>query len=158
MTDALTTWQSAFFHEAPVRLATRQPPAFRDERTGIVNEDEGASLGMNLSGALVKLLDNPSGVRGLLSRWDRFCRSRHQRWPDHAERPACAELAWLVIRDRVGLPQSAERTGLSVERAAHLIEGAIRQMRHWQVLDDRLQRDESHDPEYCPTCRMEEAG
>lgn len=156
--DSLATWQSALFHETPTRLASVRPPSFLDRQTGIIEEDEGAVVGMNLSGALVRLLDNPGGVRGLLSRWDRYCRSRHTRWPDHAERPACAELAWLTVRDRVDLERAADRVGLSGERAARLLGGAIRQMRHWQVLDDKLTRNDSHDPEYCQVCREEAAG
>lgn len=154
----LASFQDDYAAESRVELVSSRPPSFRDANTGIIQEAESAILGMNLSGALVKLIDNPGGVRGLLHRWDRYCRSRHTRWPDHAERPVCAELAWLTVRDRVNLQRAADRVGLSPERAARLLGAAIRQMSHWQVLDDRLTRSDSHDPEICQICREEAAG
>ena len=154
----LASFQDDYAAESRVELVSSRPPSFRDANTGIIQEAESAMVGMNLSGALVKLIDNPGGVRGLLTRWDRYCRQKHGRWPDHAEQPMCAVIAWQFFRDRFGLAFIADVHGLSYPRAERLLLGALRQMQHWQTLDDRLLRGDSHDPEYCSVCRQEEAG
>lgn len=154
----LTDFQGDYRDESVVELVSFRPPSYRDANTGVVQEAEAATLGMNLSGAMVKLLERPGGVRALLRQWDRYCRSRHTRWPDHATEPMCARLAWMTIRDQFSVSFAADVLGVSFPRAERLLDGALRQMLHWQQLEEKIDPSVSHDPEYCQTCRMERVG
>ena len=158
MTLTLPDFRDDYRDESIVELVSRRPPTTIDRETGIVSEEEAAAIGMNLSGAMLRLLDNANGTRALLRRWERFCRQKHGRWPDHAEETMCSILAWRTVRDGWSLFFAANQYGLSYERAGHLLEGAFRQMRHWQQLDERLIPEASHDRDYCSTCRLEDAG
>lgn len=115
-------------------------------------------VGMTLSGPLLRLIEHHDGVRALLHRWERTCRSKHRRWPDHAQQAMCATLAWMTIRDRFSLSYAAAANGLSYARGERLLENALRAMLHWQTLDARLIAAESHDRDYCSTCRLEDVG
>jgi hypothetical protein len=151
----LADFRDDFHDESIVELVSHRPPVTMDRQTGILSEEPAAMVGMTLSGAMLKLVDNPGGVRGLLTRWDRYCRSRHTRWPDHATLPACAQLAWMTVRDGYSLLFAADALDVSYPRAERLLEGALRQMLHWKQLAERIDPGTSHDPEYCITCRME---
>lgn len=155
--DALSAWRVSYFHEAPSKIVSFRPPTFRDPNTGIIQEAEGAALGMNLSGAMVKLLDHPGGTRGLLRRWERFCRQRHRGLSSHPVEGACAALLYYVIRDRLTVKTAADAVGVDVKTALGLITAATRQMSHWVTLEMRVDPAQSHDPDYCTVCRSEQA-
>ncbi|HEX7023126.1 MAG TPA: hypothetical protein VF171_09735 [Trueperaceae bacterium] len=119
-------------------------------------EEPAAALGMTLAAPLLRLLDNPSGIRGLLRRWERYCRGKHQRWPDHASGPICSQIAYAVIRDGAGLIYTAEQLGIDWLRAERLLSLAVERMNAWAD-QPHLERAESHDREACPSCRREDA-
>ena len=144
----LSLWQASLEAETPRRLTVTAPPV---TRTVKITEDviDGRKVrqyeyeeeeeppdrgGMNLSAAMIRLIGHDEGyglafpVRRALAEWNRYCRSHHQRWPDHATRPVCAELAYAVIRNRYSLAWAAEQSGVSYLRAERLLIGAVREM------------------------------
>jgi len=138
---ALSLWQASLEAETPRRLTVTAPPVTRTvtARYEVIEEEEpGSRVGLSLSSEMVRLLGHHEGyglafpVRRALAEWNRYCRSHHQRWPDHATRPVCAELAYAVIRNRYSLRWAAEHSGVSYLRAERLLIGACRQMAEYQ--------------------------
>ena len=120
---------------------------------------EATQVGVDLSKALVDYLDGSRGhypVHDALILWDRECRRRHARWPDHRGRPICADIAWAVLRDRTSLQWAAEQAGVSWTRAERLLLSAVEFMRRRQerwIADVGMSA--THDREYCAVCRAE---
>jgi hypothetical protein len=145
--------------ETPVSMVSHRPPLtsqVQADNSVLVIEEPAAVIGMTLTAPLLRLLDNPSGIRGLLRRWERYCRGKHQRWPDHADGPICAEIAYAVIRDGTGLLWAAEQVGIDWLRAERLLTLAVERMQAWAD-QPRLERADSHDREACVSCRAEDA-
>lgn len=152
----LAEMRASLLAETPSSMVTARPPLtsqVQADNSVLVIEEPPAAIGMTLTAPLLRLLDNPAGVRGLLRRWERYCRGKHQRWPDHANGPVCAEIAYAVIRDGTGLLWAAEQAGVDWLRAERLLTLAVERMLAWQKRP--LERDESHDREACATCRQE---
>lgn len=157
----LQTYRGRYVAETPLRLVVGRPPLVRQvqpDDSVLVEEEPAAVLGMTLAGPFLRLLDYSAGMRGALTRWERYCRAKHARWPDHAAGPVCAELAWLTVRDRWGLKGAADELGISYPRAARLLAAAFTTMRTWLVAEERVEDEMGHDRDACPTCRREAVG
>jgi hypothetical protein len=165
--SALVEWRDAYREESHVKLVTSVPPVtsqVQADNTVIVEEEPAAAIGMNLSGAMVRLLGHPEGygrqfeARRALHAWTRFCRSRHARWPDHRGEATCSSLAWMLIRDGYGLSFSADLLDVSLSRAARMLDEGLTWMAAEQERrSTKLDRSTSHDREMCRSCREEDA-
>ena len=103
------------------RLVTRQPPTTLDLNTGILEEEPADRVGMNLSGAMVRLLGHPEGY-GAHHPWSKalwltrsWCRRHHRRRYHAAERhwngSLCHQMVMYVVVN-----------GWSVQNAAAILD------------------------------------
>jgi hypothetical protein len=138
---ALATWRISLEAETPIRLTVPSPPVttqVTQDYSVRIEEEPAAAIGQSLSSEMVRLLGHPDGygtafpVRRALAEWNRYCRRHHRGWPDHADRPVCAELAALVIRDRTSVRYAADVTGVTYLRAERLLLRAVEHMVRWQ--------------------------
>jgi hypothetical protein len=152
----LIRWQSAAHAEPPMRLTGRHPALIVDEdNTALI---EASQVGVDFTAELIEYIDGSRYHRYLvhdaLLQWDRECRRRHSRWPDHRGRPVCAEMVRLIIFGGASLLYCSEHLGISYPRAERLLLAAVDWMRRRQErwLGDG-EASASHDREYCAVCR-----
>lgn len=160
----LTTWRAAYAAEPTIRLAAQHPPEMTEMLDGVRLRviDHGAGVGVSMSGSFLRYLDGSGGrqfpVHDALLAWDRKCRKEHARWPDHRNRPVCAEIAWAVIRDQTSILWAAENSGVSFPRGERLLMMAVKWMHDKQ--NQWLTHTEAsakHDRDMCNVCRADDA-
>ena len=142
MTDPLTLWRAAAWAEPSPKLYERSQDA--DLATQLVNYIAGTAGHFPVHDALLA--------------FDRACRRRHARWPDHRGRPVCSEMVRLVIFGGASLLYCADHYEISYPRAERLLSAACDFMRQRQerwLADTGMSA--GHEPEYCRVCRGEAA-
>ena len=144
MTDPLTLWRAAAFAEPPQKVH---------------DNSHQAAIGVDLAASLVRYIDGSAGhfpVHDALLAFDRACRRRHARWPDHRGRPVCSEMVRLIIFGGASVLYCSEQYGVTYPRAERLLRSAVEFMRarqeRWLA---GTEASATHDREYCPICRAE---
>lgn len=163
----LTEWQAAYQFEAYIaKISVSTPPVTPSGPEGayLWEQEPGPAIGMALSGRMVRLIGHHENygmvfpVRRSLSEWERKCRREHARWPDHRDRPVCAELAWGLIRDRASMVWLCDQLDVSIGRADRLVALALEYMRNRQSQWlGEVRNVTPHDRDMCAVCRGEDS-
>lgn len=136
------------------KLVTRQPPTTLDLNTGELHVEDGAAIGMTMSGRLLKYLSHPEGY-GTSFPWSRalyamrgWCRREHRRRYHAAERQWNGSLCHQLVRYVVIHNWSVENAGriLTYDNPEPVLREALTWIEH--KIDDARRLAEKREREY----------
>ncbi len=167
--EALADLRYDYDRESAIDITASAPPITRQllqDGSLEITEEPGSQVGMSLSSPMIRLVGHHEGfglifsIRRALHGWERFCRSKHQRWPDHVDAPVCAVLTWGTVRDKFSPAFMAAELEVSYPRAERMLATAIAWIRRREEMWEDEERERTftgHDRSMCALCRAFDA-